>query len=69
MANNKISVANTEKPSKGVNLAVPGEIISRIRNLQPLVGRTLGLRTKAPQYMVISEAIGLMEKKASLRVG
>ena len=48
---------------KTVNLPIPGALIQRIRALQPIIGETLGFRTKATQYHVISEAIGLLEKR------
>ena len=53
----------TTDTGKSVNLPIPGALIQRIRALQPKVGASLGFRTKATQYHVISEAIGLLEKK------
>ena len=52
-----------EKKSRGPLLQVPCDLMDRIRTLQREMAPKLGLRTKAPQYMVISEAISLLEKK------
>jgi hypothetical protein len=46
-----------------VQILVPGRTINRIRNLQPKIGALLGLRSKAPQYKVMDEALDLLEKK------
>jgi hypothetical protein len=58
MPNETISTAN-----KDVQILVPGRTINRIRNLQPKIGALLGLRSKAPQYKVMDEALDLLEKK------
>lgn len=52
-----------DKQSKGSGLQVPCELMDRIRVLQKELAPRLGLRTKAPQYMVISEAISLLEQR------
>ena len=54
---------NATNETRSVCLQLPGSLMDRIRAIQPKVGVALGLRTKAPQYAVISEAVTLLEKK------
>lgn len=59
---------NDNKPNKEsrvVCLQLPGDLMDRIRAIQPKIGESLGLRTKAPQYAVVSEAVTLLEKKVA----
>ena len=61
MINNNDSKPN--ETSRVVCLQLPGDLMDRIRAIQPKIGVHLGLRTKAPQYAVVSEAITLLERK------
>ena len=55
----------TNKIKRTVCLEIPGPLMDRIRAIQPKIGENLGLRTKAPQYAVVSEAVTLLEKKVA----
>lgn len=54
---------SSSEPNKSVNLPIPGNLMDRIRALQPKVGAALGFRTKATQYHVVAQAVELLEKK------
>lgn len=54
---------NNSDATKSVSLPVPGDLMDRIRLLQPTVGKLLKFRTKATQYHVVDFAISLLEKR------